>query len=212
MMSKFPVRGLYAVTPDTEDTAKLAGMVSEAIAGGATLVQYRNKVATPELRFEQATTLLRICRDGNALLIVNDDTDLAVRIGARGLHLGREDGNIAAARARLPDALIGASCYRDIGNALEAKRQGADYVAFGSFFASPTKPSAVRSPLSTIGDAKRAVGLPVVAIGGITIENTPQLIAAGVDAVAVITALFSAPSIRRAAEGFTALFAGTSRD
>jgi len=211
-MSNFPVRGLYAVTPDMEDTASLVAMVAEAIAGGARLVQYRNKIASPELRGEQATTLLRTCREGNALLIVNDDTDLAVRIGAEGLHLGREDGDIAAARARLPNALIGASCYRDINNALAAKRSGADYVAFGSFFASPTKPSAVRSPLTVIGEAKRVVGLPVVAIGGITIENTPDLITAGVNAVAVITALFGAPSVRRAAEGFTALFAGTRRE
>jgi len=192
-----------------DDTARLVSMVAEAIAGGATLVQYRNKIAEPDLCFEQATALLRTCREGGALLIVNDDTDLAVRIGAEGLHLGRDDGDIAAARARLPNALIGASCYRDINNALAAKHAGADYVAFGSFFASPTKPSAIRSPLTTIGEAKRAVELPVVAIGGITIENTPDLIAAGVDSVAVITALFGAPSVRRAAEGFSALFART---
>lgn len=211
-MAKFPVRGLYAVTPDTEDTARLAAMVTEVVDGGATLVQYRNKLASPELRLEQSSALLKICRERDALLIVNDDTDLAVRIGARGLHLGRDDGDIAAARARLPDALIGASCYRDVANALEAKRLGADYVAFGSFFLSPTKPSAVRSPLAIIGEARQAVGLPVVAIGGITLENTPDLIAAGVDAVAVITALFGAPSIRAAAEGFTALFGRRGRE
>lgn len=208
-MNRFPVRGLYAVTPDMDDTARLVAMVAEAVAGGATLVQYRNKIASPELRLEQATALLKTCRAGGALLIVNDDTDFAVRIGAEGLHLGRDDGDIAAARARLPDALIGASCYRSIDNALQAKRLGADYVAFGSFYASPTKPSAVRSPLSIIGEAKRACGLPLVAIGGITLENTPELIAAGVDSVAVITALFNAPSVRRAAEAFSALFART---
>lgn len=205
-MNDFPVRGLYAVTPDSEDTAMLVSKVTEAVAGGARLVQYRNKVATPELRLEQATALLQTCRAGNALLIVNDDTDLAVKIGAQGLHLGRDDGDIAAARSRLPDALIGASCYRSIENALEAKRLGADYIAFGSFFASPTKPGAARSPLSIIGDAKRIVGLPVVAIGGITVENAPDLLAAGIDSVAVITALFGASSVKRAAEEFTALF------
>lgn len=205
-MSKFPVHGLYAVTPDIDDTARLVALVAEAVAGGARLVQYRNKTARPELRLEQASALLSTCRAGDALLIVNDDTDLAVRIGAEGLHLGRDDGDIAAARARLPGALIGASCYRDVGNAVRAKALGADYVAFGSFFASPTKPSAVRSPLTILGEAKRTVGLPIVAIGGITVENTPRLIAAGVDAVAVITALFGAPSVRRAAEEFTALF------
>jgi thiamine-phosphate pyrophosphorylase len=187
-------------------------MVVEAIEGGATLVQYRNKVASPGLRRQQASALLTICRSRGALLIINDDTDLAVEIGAEGLHLGRDDGDIAAARTRLPHALIGASCYRDTGNALEAKRLGADYVAFGSFFASPTKPSAVRSPLSTINEAKQAVGLPVVAIGGITLDNTPSLIAAGVDAVAVITALFGAPSVKQAAADFTRLFPRMDRD
>ena len=206
MSKRYPVHGLYAVTPDTDDTARLCTMVVEAVDGGATLVQYRNKVASPGLRRQQASALLTICRSRGALLIINDDTDLAVEIGAEGLHLGRDDGDIAAARTRMPHALIGASCYRDIGNALEAKRLGADYVAFGSFFASPTKPSAVRSPLSTITEAKQAVGLPVVAIGGITLDNTPSLIAAGVDAVAVITALFGAPSVKQAAADFTRLF------
>lgn len=212
MSRDFPVHGLYAVTPDTDDTPRLCAMVTEAVEGGATLVQYRNKAASPRMRLEQASALLTICKSRGALLIVNDDTDLAVSIGAEGLHLGRDDGDIAAARARLPHALIGASCYRDIGNALEAKRAGADYVAFGSFFASPTKPSAVRSPLSTITEAKKAVGLPVVAIGGITLENTPSLITAGVDAVAVITALFTASSIRQAAENFIRLFTRMERD
>ncbi len=212
MSNRYPVHGLYAVTPDTDDTARLRTMVVEAVEGGATLVQYRNKAAPPELRREQASALLTICKSRGALLIINDDTDLAVEIGAEGLHLGRDDGDIAAARSRLPHALIGASCYRDIGNALEAKRLGADYVAFGSFFASPTKPSAVRSPLSTITEAKQAVGLPVVAIGGITLDNTPSLIAAGVDAVAVITALFGAPSVKQAAEGFARLFTRMARD
>jgi thiamine-phosphate pyrophosphorylase len=205
-MNRFPVHGLYAVTPDTLDTAALAAMVSEAVAGGARLVQYRNKIASAPLRLEQAGRLLEICKQQDALLIVNDDTDLAVRIGAQGLHLGRDDGDIAAARARLPNAPIGASCYRSVDVAREAKRLGADYVAFGSFFASPTKPSAVRSPLSIIAEAKQAVGLPVVAIGGITLDNTPELITAGVDAIAVITALFGAPSVRSAAERFSALF------
>jgi thiamine-phosphate pyrophosphorylase len=163
------------------------------------------------VRLEQAAALLSLCKRLGALLIVNDDTELAVRIGAEGLHHGRDDGDIAAARERLPNALIGASCYRDIANALEAKRLGADYVAFGSFFASPTKPGAVRSPLSIITEARATVGLPVVAIGGITLDNTPSLIEAGVDAVAVITALFGAPSVRQAAEDFTRLFARTHR-
>lgn len=205
-MSSRSLRGLYAVTPDTSDTAALISLVGEAVAGGARLVQYRNKVASPELRLEHARALLAICRKAHAALIINDDTELAVKIGADGLHLGRDDGDIAIARARLPSAIIGASCYADVNLAVEAKRLGVDYVAFGSFFASSTKPGATRAPLSVVQEARRAVDLPIVAIGGITLGNAPELIAAGVDAVAVISALFDAESVRETAGKFEALF------
>ncbi|RPI47555.1 MAG: thiamine phosphate synthase [Betaproteobacteria bacterium] len=206
------ISGLYAVTPDEPDTQHLATMVGEAIAGGAHLVQYRNKTASAQLRAEQAMALLDVCRAGGVALIINDDIDLAARIGADGLHLGRDDGDLAQARARLPSALLGASCYGDIGRAQVAKRLGADYVAFGSFFASSTKPGATRAPLAIVAEAKRTVGLPVVAIGGITLANAPTLLAAGVDAVAVISALFAAGSVRDAAQSFTALFTRIGRE
>ncbi len=144
----------------------------------------------------------RACRS-----IINDDLQLALEIGADGAHLGREDGDLAAARAALgPGKLLGISCYDDIGRAREAKRVGADYVAFGSFFASPTKPAAVRAPLTLLGAAKAGLGLPVCAIGGITLQNAPQLIAAGADLLAVITDLFEAPDIRARAAAYTSLF------
>ena len=200
------ISGLYAVTPDEADTLRLTAMVGEAIAGGARLVQYRNKTGSTELRAEQARALLDVCRACRIPLIINDDTDLAVKIGADGLHLGRDDGDLADARARLPRAIIGASCYSDIARALEARRLGADYVAFGSFFASSTKPGATRAPLALVGEAKRAIGLPVVAIGGITLDNAPGLLAAGVDSVAVISALFATGGVRQAAQRFAALF------
>jgi len=207
MNSAHRIRGLYAVTPDEPDTARLAELVAQAVAGGARLVQYRNKTASQALRAEQGEALLEVCRRERVPLIINDDLDLAVRIGADGLHLGREDGDLAQARARLPDALLGASCYSDIGRAREAKRLGADYVAFGSFFASSTKPGATRAPLSVIAEARRAVALPVVAIGGITLDNARVLLAAGIDSVAVISALFSVPDVRAAAAQFAQLFA-----
>jgi len=206
------VSGLYAVTPDEPNTQHLAAMVGEAVAGGARLVQYRNKTATAELRAEQARALLDVCRAGGVPLIINDDIDLAARIDADGLHLGRDDGDLAQARARLPRALLGISCYDDIGRAQQAKRLGADYVAFGSFFVSSTKPGATRAPLSVVAEAKRSVGLPVVAIGGITLDNAPALQAAGVDAVAVISALFAAADVRVTAQHFTALFTRTRRE
>jgi len=201
------IAGLYAVTPDEVDTARLVDLVSEAVAGGARLVQYRNKTASAAQRHAQAEALLPVCRKAHVPLIINDDVELALQLGADGLHLGRDDGDLAAARSKLPHAILGASCYSDIAKAHEAKRQGADYVAFGSFFASTTKPGATRVPLSIVPEAKREIGLPVVAIGGITLQNTPQLLDAGVDAIAVISALFASDSVRSTAAQFAALCA-----
>ena len=199
--------GLYAVTPDLDDTTELLRRVGQALQGGLRLLQYRNKPAAAALRREQAGALLALCRAQSVPLVINDDLQLALEIGADGAHLGREDGDLAAARAALgPGKLLGISCYDDIGRAREAKRVGADYVAFGSFFASPTKPAAVRAPLTLLGAAKAELGLPVCAIGGITLQNAPQLIAAGADLLAVITDLFEAPDIRARAAAYTSLF------
>lgn len=199
--------GLYAVTPDLDDTTELLRRVGQALQGGLRLLQYRNKPAAAALRREQAGALLALCRAQSVPLVINDDLQLALEIGADGAHLGREDGDLAAARAALgPGKLLGISCYDDIGRAREAKRVGADYVAFGSFFASPTKPGAVRAPLTLLGAAKAELGLPVCAIGGITLQNAPQLIAAGADLLAVITDLFEAPDIRARAAAYTSLF------
>ena len=199
--------GLYAVTPDLDDTTELLRRVGQALQGGLRLLQYRNKPAAAALRREQAGALLGLCRAQGVPLVINDDLQLALEIGADGAHLGREDGDLAAARAALgPGKLLGISCYDDIGRAREAKRVGADYVAFGSFFASPTKPAAVRAPLTLLGAAKAGLGLPVCAIGGFTLQNAPQLIAAGADLLAVITDLFEAPDIRARAAAYTSLF------
>ena len=205
---KAEISGLYAVTPDLADTSTLLGKVEAALAGGARLLQYRNKVADAALRLEQARALAELCRRYRVALIINDHLDLALAVNAEGLHLGGEDGSVAAARSRLgPEKLLGVSCYRRIENAHDAARVGADYVAFGGFFPSRVKPGATRAPLSMLEDAKRLQALPVVAIGGITVDNAPELIAAGADSVAVITALFEAPDVRAAARRFSALFA-----
>lgn len=201
------ISGLYAVTPDLADTAELLAKVEAALAGGARALQYRNKSASAALRLEQAGNLLARCRERRVPLIINDDLDLATALAADGLHLGSEDGALAAARLRLgPGKLLGASCYNRLDHALAAARDGADYVAFGSFFPSSVKPGAVRAPLALLREAKQRLALPVVAIGGITLDNAPQLIAAGADGVAVISALFGAPDIRAAARQFDALF------
>jgi thiamine-phosphate pyrophosphorylase len=209
---KAAVRGLYAVTPDIADTAELTAKVEAALVGGAALVQYRNKTADPELRVVQAGTLRALCRARGVPLVINDDVDVATALDADGLHLGKDDRMLSEARARLgPEKLLGASCYDRLESAVAAVRAGADYVAFGSFFASPVKPAAVRAPLTLLLEARQRLGVPIVAIGGITLENASQLIAAGADAVAVISALFSAPDIRVAAERFNELFKPTPR-
>ena len=201
------IRGLYAITPDEADTGKLVNRVMAALAGGTRVLQYRNKTADPKLRQEQAEALLALCRREGVPFIVNDHLDLALAIGADGVHLGGEDGDIAAARRALgPDRLLGASCYNRYELALAAREAGADHVAFGAAFVSKTKPGAVHAPLSLYERAHRELGLPVVAIGGITANNATSLVSARADAVAVITALFDADDIRATAAQFSLAF------
>lgn len=204
------LNGLYAITPDQPDTATLLGQVEQALQGGVRLLQYRNKTAQAPLQREQARRLLALCREFGAKLIINDDLVLALAIGADGVHLGREDGKLAAARAALgPDKLLGVSCYTDLSRAREAAGCRADYVAFGSFFASNTKPGAPRAPLDLLRQARAELNLPtlsIAAIGGINLAYAPQLIAAGANLLAVITDLFDAPDIRAHAAAYDALF------
>jgi thiamine-phosphate pyrophosphorylase len=192
---------------------RLSALVNAALEGGTQFIQYRNKAASRPLRRAQAAEMLRICRDAGARLIINDDVWLAVEIGADGAHLGRGDapgGSLAAAREALgPKRILGVSCYNELALAEEAAAAGADYVAFGSMFPSRTKPNAVRAPLQLLGEAKRRLGLPVAAIGGITLENAPQLLAAGADMLAVVSDLFDAMDIRARAEAYQQLFAAT---
>ncbi len=205
-MADFRIHGLYAITPDEADTVRLTELVAAAVEGGARLVQYRNKTASPDLRATQAASLVRVCRAAGIPLLINDHPDIATTLGADGVHLGEDDGDVAAARARIPGGLLGVSCYNEVRRAIEAERQGADYVAFGRFFASTTKPGIIRASLALVAEAKRAVKLPLVAIGGITLDNAPGLIAGGIDAIAVISALFAARDVRATARRFSALF------
>ncbi|MBE0623625.1 MAG: thiamine phosphate synthase [Burkholderiales bacterium] len=199
--------GLYAVTPDEPGTDILVRKVGLALRGGASVVQYRNKAAAPELQLEQGRALAALCRAASAAFIVNDDVALALELGADGAHLGADDGDLVEARRRLgPDKLLGASCYGRIELARAAADSGADYLAFGSVFSSVTKPGAVRAPLSIFAEARRSIALPLVAIGGISLQNAPQVFAAGADAVAVISALFDAEDIAGRAAGFTRLY------
>lgn len=202
-----PLRGLYGVTPDEPDTARLLTLVRAALEGGMRILQLRNKLASAALREEQARALRELTRAYGCVLIINDDTKLAAQVDADGAHLGAEDGSVREARALLgPDKLLGATCYGKLENARIALADGADHVAFGGFFRSSVKPGNAQRPLSLLTEAKREFKVPVVAIGGITLATTPQLIAAGADSVAVITALFGAPDVTQAAREFCALF------
>lgn len=200
-------RGLYAITPDQPDTERLLEQVAAALNGGAAVLQYRNKTADAALRREQALALLPLCRRAQVPLIINDDLELAVDIDADGLHLGGEDGDLATARARLgPDKLLGASCYDSLERAIEARDRGADHIAFGAVYPSTVKPGAVRAPLELFGQTPSMVGLPAVAIGGITLDNAESVVQAGAHALAVISALFEAPDIEQRAREFSRFY------
>ncbi len=203
------LRGLYAVTPDTGDTAALVAKCAAALDGGARAIQVRNKAAGPALRREQARAIVALCRARGALAIVNDDPALASEVDADGVHVGEDDGAIPDARAAVgASRLVGASCYDSLARAEGAVAAGADHVAFGSFFASGTKPGARRAPLDLVPRA-RSLGVPVVAIGGIDERNAASLAEAGVDAIAVISALFAHDDPRdvaRAARRIVAAF------
>ena len=202
------IAGLYALTPDLLDTDELVARVRAAIAGGATAIQYRNKIASPPLQRAQALVLRDLCAEPRVSFIVNDDVRLAYAVDADGVHLGRDDGSIASARRQLgPTAIIGASCYDSLERAAEAVTAGADYVAFGSFFASSVKPAAVRAQPSLLTAAKARWNVAVVAVGGITPAQATPLITAGADALAVISAVFEAPDVEAAARAFSEAFA-----
>jgi thiamine-phosphate pyrophosphorylase len=198
---------LYVVTSGLADPELLAGKVEAALRGGARVVQYRNKAAGERLRYDQAVRIARLCRDAGACFIVNDSIDLARKVAADGVHLGKDDEGVGAARAMLgPGKLIGVSCYNELWRARDAFRQGADYLAFGSFFPSPTKPGAAAADPDLLRAAKE-FSLPIVAIGGITPDNAAGLIEAGADAVAVVSAVFDAHDVERAARRIAGLFA-----
>src|SRR6056297_2700228 len=199
-------RGLYAVTPEGLVGAPLLASAARALSGGAVMMQYRAKSRAQR---ESARALAELCRRHGALLIVNDDPELAAAIDADGVHLGRDDVSIAHARRLVGmDRIIGVSCYDGLGRAEELAARGADYLAFGSMHVSPTKPDAVRCRPEVLTAARR-LDRPVVAIGGITLERAPALIDAGADLLAVITDLFEAPDIEARAAAYSRLFERT---
>jgi thiamine-phosphate pyrophosphorylase len=204
-MTNRRLSGLYAITDSSQE--QLGHEVELALKGGASIIQYRDKSSDGEQRLAQCEQLLYLCRRHSACLIINDDVELACAIGADGVHLGQDDLDITSAREQLGDqAIIGISCYNSLDLAIAAQEAGADYVAFGRFFPSSTKPQAVKAEIDLLQEAKRRLQLPIVAIGGITSENGAPLIAAGADMLAVIQGLFGQQDISAAAEQLQKLF------
>lgn len=204
-----PLRGLYAITPENVESSALLAQVEAVLSGGARLVQYRDKSGLAGRRAEMARSLRELCHRFGARLMVNDDLELALAVDADGVHLGGDDGDLAAARRTLPaDKLLGASCYADFDRARAAAAAGVDYVAFGAVCPSSTKPLAQRAPLSLLSRSRTELPVPACAIGGITLDNAPTLLAAGADLLAVITDLFGAPDIAGRASAYQQLFEG----
>jgi len=207
MRDSFIIKGLYAITPDSADLNTLIQKTKSAIEGGAFMVQYRSKIQDRDVKMQQCAAILRLCREHNVPCIVNDDVEMCRTLKADGVHLGEEDDNIAEVRHILgDDAIIGSSCYDQLDRAKSAQKEGASYVAFGAMFPTSTKPNAPRATLALLKDAKREIEIPIVAIGGITVNNAHDVIKTGIDAIAVINSLYEAKSIKETAETFVKMF------
>ena len=201
------LRGLYVITPECTDGNQLLTQIEAALSGGCRIVQYRDKQSAMPEQVLRARALRGLTRRYGARLLINDDIALAHLIDADGVHLGKDDGNLVLARAILGgDKILGASCYDDFGAAMAAHKAGANYVAFGAVYPSPTKPNAVNAPLELFSRAKTGLTATTCAIGGITLENAAPLITAGADLLAVITDLFSAPDIAAHVVAYQRLF------
>ncbi len=201
--------GLYAITAQTpaHHPTSLADQVAAAISGGARMIQYRDKGTDAQQRRAQGEALRELCLAAAIPLIINDDIALALALGADGVHLGRDDHDPRDARERLGEqAIIGVSCYDQLALAEAAQAAGADYAAFGSFFASTVKPHAVRPTPELLSMARQHLDIPLVAIGGITPQNGGALIAAGAQMLAVVSGVFAQPDIAAAARAYTNLF------
>ena len=207
MRDSFIIKGLYVITPDMADLNTLIHKTKLAIEGGASMVQYRSKMLDRDVKMQQSAAILRLCRQYDVPCVINDDVEMCRILEADGVHLGEKDDNIEEVRRILgEDAIIGSSCYNQLERAKQAQKEGASYVAFGTMFPTPTKPGAPRATLALLKEAKREIHIPIVAIGGITMNNAHDVIETGIDAIAVITSLYEAKSIKETAEIFLKMF------
>ena len=200
------MNGLYTITNGSIGTT-LRTDVEKILAENIAMLQYRDKSTNTQQRYYDAYKLRQLCRLYNTYFIINDDIQLTKHIHADGVHLGNDDSTIHEARYVLgKNAIIGISCYNDLALAIKAEQEGASYVAFGSFFNSPTKPNAPKATIELLQRAKKTLSIPICCIGGITLDNAPTLIEAGANMIAVISAVFSQPDSQQAARRFSALF------
>lgn len=201
------MKGLYLVTPDWDDTEKMLDATEAGLRGGAALVQYRHKTATPELRKEQASRLQALCRRYGRPFIINDFVELCMELDADGIHVGGTDMAIAQVRAAVGSSkIVGASCYGSMQLARDAYQAGASYVAFGGFYPSRVKKYEVSTPPEIVAQAKKEIPLPNVVIGGMTQQNALPLVQQGADMVAVISSVYMVDDPEAAARGFVNLF------
>ncbi|MCD6489578.1 MAG: thiamine phosphate synthase [Thermodesulfobacterium sp.] len=201
--------GLYVITDEKltpYENNKILDKVEKALKGGAKIVQLRDKKNPDEFLISYAQTLKKLCHRYNAIFVVNDRVELALKVNADGVHLGKDDLSISSARKILKDKIIGVSCYGDLKRAKEMENLSADYVAFGSFFPSPTKPEAEIVDKKIILEAKKILKIPICAIGGITLERAKELIEFGADMIAVISDIWKAENIAERARGYKKLF------
>lgn len=207
MRDSFTIRGLYVITPDISDLETLIQRTELALQGGAIMVQYRSKTQHKDVKMQQCASILRLCRRYHVPCIVNDDVEMCRILEADGVHLGEKDHNIADVRHILgEDSIIGSSCYNQLERAKRAQKEGASYVAFGAMFPTLTKPNAPRATLELLRQARSEINMPIVAIGGLNLNNAQDVIETGIDAIAVITSLFDAKSIKETAETFSKMF------
>ncbi|HDN26070.1 MAG TPA: thiamine phosphate synthase [Thioploca sp.] len=204
---QLPLHGLYAITDNSLVASRRFEVIEQAMIGGAKILQYRDKNRDKELRKTQAKALRNLCYKYKIPFIINDDLKLAQQVNADGVHLGKDDPDIATARAVLgDDAIIGISCYNQLSLAQQAVEAGATYVAFGRFFRSHTKPQAVSCSIDVLREARQTLDCPLVAIGGIQPANGAELIAAGADFLAVVHGLFGQAEVTVAAQRYTQLW------
>lgn len=201
------LKGLYAITDPALMGDDLIHKAQQAIFGGINILQYRNKTAAPEQQEQEANALARLCKKHNVIFIINDNVKLAIKVNADGVHLGQKDAHIQQARELLgKDKIIGITCNNQIEFAQTAQQQGADYVAFGRFFNSHTKPSAPQAELTLLNEAAKLIKIPIVAIGGITPQTAPVLLKEGADILAVIQGIFAQKDILNATHQFIEIF------